>query len=314
DTLVRLEGVHSSAELLRKAGGGRRAVPQPIPKPEKPEDQAPQPKTPAPGGDAPTPGDAPAPGDDPEKPSQPIPIRPGHPIPIRPGQPMPVGGAHAPPPMPAEVKKLFEAKSGFSNYYFNKLHRQRVLEAWTASGDLLGLDGPWTLSGKSEGGAKCTIRLTDADGRLTSPDAEHNWIAGDELGQSLQPRGSGGLLLTLHMWRRLAVLGYGKFGDVYYLGTMPLERGPLAGRDQMVDVLVGTHQAVVCHFLFDPETGHLLGVEMFPDDDVDPCEVYFSDYREVDGRFVPAGMEVRHGDRNYGKFQLDVCTFEKADP
>ncbi|NQT39580.1 MAG: trypsin-like peptidase domain-containing protein, partial [Planctomycetes bacterium] len=39
DTLVRLEGVHSSAELLRKAGGGRRAVPQPIPKPEKPEDQ-----------------------------------------------------------------------------------------------------------------------------------------------------------------------------------------------------------------------------------------------------------------------------------
>ena len=35
----------------------------------------------------------------------------------------------------------------------------------------------------------------------------------------------------------------------------------------------------------------------------DGCEVRFSDYRDVDGRQVPARIEVRHGDDLFGQIQ-----------
>ena len=53
-------------------------------------------------------------------------------------------------------------------------------------------------------------------------------------------------------------------------------------------------------------------MEMFPDDDADPCEVYFSDYREVDGRWLPGRMEVRYGDETFAMFKLEKFNFEKA--
>jgi serine protease Do len=74
------------------------------------------------------------------------------------------------------------------------------------------------------------------------------------------------------------------------------------------------YKGVECHFLFDPAEGHLLALEMFPEEDVDPCEVYFSGYRDVDGRFLPARMEVRVGDDLYGDFLLNQFSFEKGAP
>ena len=110
------------------------------------------------------------------------------------------------------------------------------------------------------------------------------------MGASLLPAHSGGLLPALYLWRRLAVEGLGRFGDVYYYGT-----APLPGHEGLVDVLVGSHKGVECRFYFDPADGHLLAMEMFPDEDADPCEVYFSDYREVDGRVLagPDGSPLR---------------------
>ena len=51
---------------------------------------------------------------------------------------------------------------------------------------------------------------------------------------------------------------------------------------------------------------------MFPDTDVDPCEVYFRQYREVDGRQVPARVEVRHGDQLYALLEFTDIKFEEA--
>jgi hypothetical protein len=49
---------------------------------------------------------------------------------------------------------------------------------------------------------------------------------------------------------------------------------------------------------------------MFSDSDMDPCEIYFSDYREVDGRLFPFHLEVRHGD---GVYQvLEATKFDVA--
>jgi hypothetical protein len=75
-----------------------------------------------------------------------------------------------------------------------------------------------------------------------------------------------------------------------------------------VDVLVATHDVVETHFFFDPHSGYLLGLEMFPDSDVDPCEIYFDDYRDVQGRQLPHRLVVHHGDAVFAQIQLDRCT------
>jgi hypothetical protein len=71
------------------------------------------------------------------------------------------------------------------------------------------------------------------------------------------------------------------------------------------------------HFLFDPATGRLVGLEMFPDPDVDPCEIYFSDFRETELGELPHRWEIRHGDRVFAvlkikSFQLPPKVEKKA--
>ena len=287
DVLVRLAGVHTESDLLEKLRDRPVKPPMPIPKP----------------GEKPKPDER-KPGEKPQKPPQP---KPDDDFIPKPGDHGPMQIPRVEQPMPEVVKKHFEAKQGYANYYFNKLHRDRVWKAWTGRGDLNRLTGTWAFSGPLDRGGKFRFEISDTEARLQLPVGESKWTATDELGSSLTPPGSGGLLPTLHLWRRLALQGPGNFGELYYLGT-----APLAGQTQPVDVLVGLHGGVECRFYFDPAAGHLLAVEMSPEDNVDPCEIYFSDYHEVEGRPLPRGMEVRFGDEVFGALKIDRFQFEKA--
>jgi hypothetical protein len=106
----------------------------------------------------------------------------------------------------------------------------------------------------------------------------------------------------------MLALGPEKFGDVYYLGTEPL-----AGREGLFDVLVATHDDVECRFLFDPKDGTLAALEMYPQVDVDPCELVFADYQEIGGRQLPGRIEVRHGDHYEYVFVCKEYDLEGGD-
>ena len=283
DVLVRLRGMHGTEELIQKTAGRPRNVPMPLPKPGQRPKQPNKPKD----------GNLP-------KPKQgEIPIRPGGGPPIR----FPLPRA----PMAKVCKDHFEARRGFANYYFNRLHRDRVWKAWTALADFEGLGGMWTLSGDRASGRPFGFRLTDVDGVLELASGEIRWTADDDFGASPAPPRSGGLLQAMYLWRRLAVEGPEKFGAVTYLGTMPLP-----GRDGLVDTLLAVYKGVECRFMFDPVEGYLLAVEFFADEDVDPCEIYFTEYREIDGRHVPARMEVRYGDEPFAAFAFNEFRFDKT--
>jgi S1-C subfamily serine protease len=281
DVTVRLAGLHSREELLEKTLGGPPEPSMPIPKP----DDKPSPEKPKTG-----------------KPFAPKPIRLPTPEELR-----KLLLPHV-EPMPEIAKKCFEEKRGYANYYFNKLHQQRVWKAWTARAGLAGKDGVWTLAGDVEGGGKFQFRLGGDDALLKLPHDQVAWKAGPSLGAALLPNGSGGLLPALYLWRRLAVEGIEHFGQLDYLGT-----APLAGHEGLVDVLIGLDKDVECWFYFDPAQGNLLALEMYPNESVDPCEVYFSGYHEVDGRLLPARMEVRTADGPFGAFRFDRWTFEKSE-
>ena len=86
----------------------------------------------------------------------------------------------------------------------------------------------------------------------------------------------------------------------------------MAGHDHLVDVLAATYRDVECRFYCDPVDGQLVAMEMFPEEDTDPCELYFSEHREVDGRIVPARLEVRHGDGVYQVYDLSQAKLDAA--
>ena len=286
EVLVRLTGVHSENELFDKL----------TKKPMAPELRKPgEKKGPK------QPGQKP---DKEKEPDEEIPM----PVPSEDEGGAPHGQAKK-PPLPEIVKKHFEEKRGFANYYFNRLHRDRIWKAWVAKGDFAPLNKSWMLEGPLMHGGNFRLDMNDGGISMKLPRSETQWKGSDELGADLSPDGSGGLFAALHLWRRLAVLGPDKFGQVEYLGAVPL-----AGRADLVDALLGVYGGVQCRFYFDTAEGTLLAMEMAPSDEVDPCEIYFSEYREHEGRLLPRRIEVRWGNDPFAVFTCETYQFEKASP
>jgi serine protease Do len=215
---------------------------------------------------------------------------------------------HAKPePLSEVVKQHFIEKPGYVNYYFNQLNRDRVWKALVARGDYSALHGAWTISGiAGAAGEEMSFGISDEQASIKLPSGEARIELQGELAGRLDPPGSGGLLAALAMWRRFLVLGPEKFGEVSYWGTAPLD-----GRPRLVDVLEGTYRDLECRFLFDSADGQLVALEMSPEEDTDPCELYFSEFLEVEGRILPGRIEVRSGD---GVYQVFHCKQFKFDP
>jgi hypothetical protein len=269
DTLVRLAGVHSNEELIRKT---QQNVEPPAPRP------------------------------DPENPREPSP--PDQPRP--PGRPR-ISPHSTPQSPPTAVAERFEARRGYANHHYNQLELERVWEALRNQGDFSTPNSVWTMRGTLNDRTTLRVELDDrqAMAHIVSPTENRELLLDlrGDLAQQLLPEGSGGLLTALHQWRRLLTQGPAKYGEVYYLGT-----APWPNHETLADVLVGINDVVETSYYFDPNSGALIGLEMYPDSGVDPCEIHFRDYRSLDGRQVPFELEIRYGDVAYGVWKLEAFT------
>lgn len=226
------------------------------------------------------------------------------------GKPMPEGQPAPPAPkepalqLPDVVKPFFTARRGFANYHFNKLNQDRIWDTYVNQTKPESIKGDWTLRGQlgNLGNASIVLSKTRVDAEL--PQGKAFAVLDNDLGQQEAPRGSGGLLVALHLWKHIQQTGIGRFGDVYYLGSMPTPK-----QDEKQDVLVATHSVIECRFYFSPSTGLLTSMEMYPDLGVDPCEIYFSEYESINGRMLPRHLEIIHGDTVYGELLLKDFEF-----
>jgi S1-C subfamily serine protease len=262
---VRLTGVHATEDLLQLMQRRPQGEPRPRPMPQP--------------GEEPKPGDAP-------KPEAP---QPGEPRPL---PKLPERAKEEASKIPPEIQKMIQPRGAFANYYFNELNRDRIWSAFKSKGDFASVAGPWKLTGQMADGGKVEVALANELSAGTFPTGAAKVEEGQDLDQQLDPAGSGGLLAAMHIWRHLLVGGPQKFGEVYYYGEAPFANVP-----GLAEVLVGTRNVAETNFAFDPATGQLSVVEMTVDSDADPCELRFSDYRDVAGRQVPHAVEVRQGDR-----------------
>jgi serine protease Do len=276
-TFVRLQGVHNPEELLAKIS-------------EKPEPEKGLP----PGRPQPKPDDPERPGDpkkDPEAPSKPK---------FR----LPFGGGdkEEEPKTPEIVKKHFVERRGYANFFFNSLERNRVgrlLAARFGAASAGAASGGWTIVGSQLAGgnpqakSELTIKIDDARVEYRLPNGAATLQVGESLVETAEPEGSGGLLAAFALWRRLLEQGPEKFGDVHYEGAFTLP-----GLPETYDVLLGRHGGATCRFFVDPR-GELVSLEMWRDDAIDPCELYFFDYTERQGKRLPGRIEVRYADTVY---------------
>jgi hypothetical protein len=212
--------------------------------------------------------------------------------------------------MPEIVKQHFEkGDPGFVNYFFNRQNQDRLWRHVIAQGDFSELAGAWTITGMAMGNVgEFKIELTNLGAQIELPTGDTDLKLAEGLTARLNPPGSGGMLSTLWLWRKFLVEGPKRFGKVEYRGTAPL---PM--REGLFDVLVGTTEGVECLFYFEPASGMLVALEMYPEGTVsDPCEVYFLDYQEHEGRHFPRRMEVRYGDHVFGVYEIGKVELKKS--
>jgi hypothetical protein len=152
------------------------------------------------------------------------------------------------------------------------------------------------------------IDLSEKSGSIVMPDGQSGVEFGASLMNATGPPRSGGLLAALHTWQRLLLVGPRKFGEVYYLGPMPWKT-----EETLADCLVATHASVETRFYFDPEDSHLVGIEFFASEDDDPCEIVFSDEREVNGRSLPHHWTIRLGDDVFAELNVESIEIGKAE-
>jgi S1-C subfamily serine protease len=247
----------------------------------------------------------------------------------RPSQPRPV------PNSPAN--KLYEAKSGFANYYFNRLERDRLWAGFRKHGDFSGQSGAWTIEAEFESNQKKTpakIVISEeksADGkaratvaRLTLGEVTFQVepLKPDQSPSDLkEPHNSGGLLAALYQYRRLLTLGEKGFEQYFSHGgsepfyPMPPDiAAPASFSEIRVDteVLQTEHAATPVKWHFSIKDQSLLGLEATVIKDEDPCEIYFSDYRKVDGRELPHRIEARYGNGRFGVFHVSKYDLSPA--
>jgi hypothetical protein len=205
--------------------------------------------------------------------------------------------------LPRAVRKYYEESPGYANYWFNRYHQQRVWNAYLGRGDFADAGWNWIITAQAAAGAEVLIKLSEKSGEITMPDGKSGARFGLSLVEEQSPPRSGGMLAALHVWQRLLLLGPARFGETQYLGLLPW------GNDaKMADCLFGIHGGVETRFYFEPDSADLIGIEMQASDDEDPCEIYFADVREVDGRRLPHQWTIRHGDELFA--ELKIKSFE----
>jgi S1-C subfamily serine protease len=229
------------------------------------------------------------------------------------------------PPIPnTPAKAMYVERKGFANYYFNEKSQQRLWHAFRKHGDFTLLKGDWVIEGALDMPTrKATFSATVGEQKLAEKDThtvvkvliDANDYVLDPLKQNMPtsestaPTNSGGLLMALYQYRMLLSEGLGGFGrNVAHGGEEPFYPPRIDGtapkhlRDLRVDteVLRTEAAAVPVKWYFSKDDHHLLGFEVFTEQHADPCEIYCSDYRPVDGRQLPYRLEIRYGDGAFG--------------
>lgn len=201
------------------------------------------------------------------------------------------------------VRAVHEPRPGFTNHHFNVVERDRVAALIAAARRPPA--GPWRFGGTLAEAGEFRIEVDDTLVSIELPTGRSTLDPRGDLDAAADPPGSGGLLAALALWRSLLTGGPADLGSTTYWGTAPLYGSPLAPADEtakatppLLDVLESAVAGVVARFFIDEE-GAVVGIDLWLDEDADPCEVRLVPPSD-DG--LPRGLVVRRGTTPFATF------------
>jgi serine protease Do len=271
DVQVRLMGLHRSGELTGERRSGR-----PRPPDEEPRRRPDGPRRPGPPD-----------GDDP---------------PDRPPLPIPHPMQQAKPEIPEEYADLYEERTGFANYHFNRMHQERLLEPIGEWGDFASQSSGWAVEGQLADGTQVQVRMLS--GAIAARLGDR--FAEQDLEEDFQdaPAGSGGLLAALEQFRQMLIDPGDYFTELVYLGSEPLD-----GTGPRVDVIETTKSIVTSRWYFDRDENRLIGFDTAITDDADPCEIRFEETFDADGFRFPRQWTIRHAGEEFAELTVESLKF-----
>jgi serine protease Do len=182
------------------------------------------------------------------------------------------------------VQSMIETRTGFANYYFNRMHRDRLAERLAQLGNFPAYSGTWKLSGKLAGETTpIEIAFDSEQAELKLGSRTVKLALTDTMSDAVASRREGGLLVALHAMRQLVQMGPERIGASVYLGKLPVYRtaSTVLADQPLQSVLQTLWYDTTVRFFVDESTSELTLIEVFGDPGQDPAEVYLDQYAET---------------------------------
>ena len=192
---------------------------------------------------------------------------------------------------PKTVRQLVERK-GYANYHFNLVQQDRFITAIRDQfpGGKQDEDIAWVIEGETDEAEprKALLRVTSGNMAMLIGDQSIEADTKADLYDEVSGRSIAGILPALDAWRRMIAEGPKKFGETYYLGSMPL-----GGERPLRDCIVGIDAEFEVRWLYHPHSELVEAIEVFADRDQDPAELWL--IRENASDPKPTFLELRYG-------------------
>jgi serine protease Do len=210
------------------------------------------------------------------------------------------------------VKSMLASRPGFANYYFNELNRDAVWGRVQTLGDFTKLKERWILSGKLAGEpTNVKIEIDSISGSIQLGSRTLELTYADALSDTISKRREGGLLVALRAWQQLLRVGPKQIGETIYLGTAPVyaTASMVLAEQPRMHVLQSAWYDTQARFSVPDDSGQIRCIEVFGDASEDPVEVYFDEYREIDGRQWPGRIRLQYGTEPALFLELNSLSF-----
>lgn len=176
--------------------------------------------------------------------------------------------------IPKSVTAQLIERKGYANYFFNQQQQQLLFEALEKQSPALSgtEEASWVIRGQTQTDPPVPFQCVISDEGMI-------WKLGDtvtefqnrsDLYDVINNRSAAAVLAAIDGLRRFLTQGPQKFGETFYLGSMPL-----GGSRPLRDCLVGNDGELELRWLTHPQTRQLEAMEVFADRDLDPLEVWF---------------------------------------
>ncbi|MCH1442030.1 MAG: hypothetical protein L7W43_20360, partial [Rubripirellula sp.] len=209
----------------------------------------------------------------------------------RPGKP--------PVKIPQEVKEQLVERKGFANYHFNLAEQNAFIDALRNQFPATEKPGQpplkdekkgWLITGETDQTPAEPVKIQTTADKMSLQIGQKTYEIDkrSEMYDVVTDGTVAGLLPALDAWRRMLIDGPRKFGESYYLGTMPL-----GGERPLRDVMVGIAGELEIRWLSHPDTGAVEAIEVFADRDEDPAELWL--LREPNAKAMPSVLDLRYG-------------------